>query len=628
MQILIVLTIINLLNYIDRYIFSALAPVMQKELILTDAQIGMLGSGFIFAYLLISPVFGHWGDRGPRNRIMAAGIGLWSMATALSGVAMSFAAQMWARVTVGLGEASYSCIAPSVLADAFPAEKRGRVYAVYSGAIPIGTALGYILGGTLATYFGWQRAFFFVGTPGLALALCLWFIREPKRSHSEIAGTEVVGAGWRQWWEDYRTLFANPGFMAVVLGYSAYTFVVGGMAFWMPSFIVRYFDVNLAQGTTIFGGVTVVGGFVGTLLGGAWADRIEQRTGHGYLKVSVWSVLLATPLFWWALKQNNFVTFSVILFFMEVALFLCMSPLDTAVINFVPARLRATAMALNVFLIHALGDGISRAWIGQQSDASDLRSAIAICPWILLLAAAVWLIGLAIYPQTLAWRWPWRPPRFQAHRGLCRDGVCENTLASVQAATRAGVEGVEFDVQVSQDGVPVLYHDLDLRRMTGDRSKVAALTAAELKKRAGVDTLEEILTANETPRFFNIELKSAAWFGGSFERAVLKVVRAHGSRHQIMFSSFNPFCLRRLSKLAPEIPRAYILTGRGIWPYLIFWTRPHFVHWNAERLHERRAQRWLKRGMQLAVWTVNQRPAADRWLDLGIRSVISDEQVQ
>jgi glycerophosphoryl diester phosphodiesterase/predicted MFS family arabinose efflux permease len=682
---LIVLTAINLLNYIDRYIFSALAPAMQKDLGLNDTQLGVLGSAFILAYVVIAPLFGLWGDRGSRPRIMAIGVGLWSIATAFSGIARTFAGQMATRIAVGLGESAYTVIAPSLIADYFPKTARGRIFAIYSGAIPVGSALGYLLGGLLEQALGWERAFFVVGVPGLLCATVLFFSRDPARashvgkskpksvsgavtgSESEsLAGAVVDGqppaavhadsnevalavAGglpqettpmactnpWAYFADMCRTLCRNGGFVFVVLGYAAYTFVVGGMAFWMPSYIVRYYDVTLAQGNMVFGGVTVAGGFLGTLLGGWWADRIERRRGNGYLKVSIFSMLLATPLFMLTLSMKGFGAFSAVLFLMEVALFLCISPLDAAVINYVRPEMRSTAMALNVFLIHALGDGISRALIGSISDASGLKAAIAYCPIVLIFAGVIWFIGLVLFWQPLEWpQGALRLPRFQAHRGLWKTtGLQENTLAAFRAARAHGAEMCELDVQLSQDGQVIVFHDKDLRRLAGQPNLVRETTAAELKRLADVPTLEEVLRDPQVTPLFNIELKTNEFWNGALEREVAAVIERTGTQGRVMFSSFNPFSLRRLAKLQPEIPRGLLVAEeteaknkfwlRKIW--LGYFARPHLMHLYHPMITEKRLRSWGGRGLSLAAWTVNDPARAQELLDLKTLSVISDE---
>jgi glycerophosphoryl diester phosphodiesterase/MFS family permease len=632
---LFVLTGINLLNYIDRYIFSALLPAIKSDLKFTDTELGLLGSGFLFAYMFASPLFGMLGDRGGRNHLMATGIGIWSAATAFSGLTTSFLGQMLTRASVGLGESAYSVIAPSTIADYFSKKSRGKVFAIYSGAIPIGSALGYVIGGWLEPRVGWQKAFFVVGIPGLFLASLLFFIPDPKRGISEMdENAEPTAPDSQALKTIYHSLFTNGGFLFTVLGYAAYTFVVGGMAFWMPSYLVRYFDVSLEAANVQFGALTVAGGFVGTMIGGYWSDWEERRAGNGFLKVSFLSMLITAPLFWQVLGLHDYKSFMAVLFLLEVALFICISPLDAAVLNYVRPAWRSTAMALNVLLIHLLGDGISRTLMGMVSDAEGLRAAIGILPWALLIAGVLWLIGFVVYWQPVQWpKHAFHIPRWQAHRGLRSSGAAENTIEAFRCARLAGAEMTECDVQLTKDGGAVVFHDDDLRRLGGRIERVADLTLAEMRAMAQAPSLSELLSDPEAPRFINIEIKTKdVLVGQGLEEAVIKAIRDTGSENRVLISSFNPFALRRVAKLARQIPRALIATGEkepgNSWYLrhllLGFWASPHVMNLDERMITEKRLERWRDRGIHVFAWTVNERARAKELLRSGTRGIISD----
>src|ERR1041384_397719 len=162
-----VLSFINLFNYLDRWILPSVLESIRKDLHFSDTQLGVLATGFIIVYMLTSPIFGSLGDRRKRPPLIALGVAIWSVATSLAGFARGFVTLFTARATGGVGEAAYGTIAPALLADHFPLEKRGRVFAVFFAAIPIGSAAGYIAGGLLDQRFGWRGAFWFAGAPGL-----------------------------------------------------------------------------------------------------------------------------------------------------------------------------------------------------------------------------------------------------------------------------------------------------------------------------------------------------------------------------------------------------------------------------------------------------------------------------
>lgn len=640
---LVVLTSLNILNYIDRNIFAALVPAMQRDLHFSDTKMGWLGSAFILSYTLIAPVFGYLGDRGPRNKTMSFGLLLWSAATAFTGWTRSFGGQFATRVTVGFGEAAYSVISPTVIADHFSKKVRGKTFAIYSCAIPVGSALGYVLGGWLEPRIGWERAFYVVGVPGVILTFLLFFLRDPERGQQEDAVELAQQKAQKKlpFAKTYFKLFSNGGFLFTVLGYAAYTFVVGGLSFWMPTYIVRYFEgVTAERGNIVFGGVTVVGGFIGTVLGGYLADRIEKKSGNGYMKVAVLSMILSVPLFIYLMSLHDFKLFAIWLFVLDIVLFLCISPMDAAVVGSVKPALRATAMALNIFLIHALGDGISRVLMGAISDSSGLQSAIRFLPWMLALAGVLWFIGLIKYWQPVAWpEGALEIPRYQAHRGYRPSpNVRENTLDSFRRARAAGAEMCECDVQLTSDGEVVVFHDEDLKRLAAPddlrRSDLVRNVSMDaMKTRVSAPTLRELLTDPLSPPKVNIELKTNEARGKSgLEREVIRIVRECKAERRVLFSSFNPLALRRIAKLAPEIPRGLLVTEENDAKNKVYlqkmwlgaFARPHLLHLDQKMIDENRFEQWSERHLKMAAWTVNDATRADELTKLGVISLITD----
>ncbi len=561
---------------------------------------------------------------------MAIGVGLWSIATAYTGIAHSYLGQMAARVGVGVGEASYSVISPSSIADHYPPEKRGRAFAIYAGAIPVGSAMGYLLGGILEARFGWEKAFFIVGLPGLLLAAVLYYLHEPVRGSSD----NEVAQEWKGIKNVLRELGANGSYVSIVAGYTAYTFVLGGMAFWMPSFIVRYFDISLEKGNIIFGGITVAGGFIGTLLGGWWSDRMESRSGNGSLKVSIVACAVSVPLFAMIIQQADFTVFCVMLFVLEVFLFMCISPIEAVSVNVVRPHIRATSTAVSVFTIHCFGDGISRVLIGSVSDSQGLRAAIAICPWILALAGVLWGIGLVRYWQPRPWplgapQLPW----MQRHRGQWKDsGVRENTLEAFRLAKTRGAQMVELDVRLSKDGVAVVNHDETLKRLQGLDLNVSDLTASELWERGQVSKLSEVLSDPECPSLVNIEIKGHNFKNVGLEKAVAWAITESQANSRVIVSSFNPFSLKRMAKLMPSVPRALLAHDdpgpknpiylRKMW--FAFLAQPHALNLANSMITHSRMRELNRRKIPVYVWTVNDQARADQLKELGVRGLISD----
>ena len=259
---------INLLNYIDRQILFAVFPLIKIDLQLTDTALGFLGSAFMFSYLLFAPLFGWLGDHWSRTRLASGGLVVWSLATALAGFAPGYRTLLAARATVGVGEASFGTVSPGLIADFFPKERRGQILAWFYVAIPVGSALGYLLGGVLGQQFGWHTAFLLVGVPGLLLAVPLALLRTPPRggdvSHPAVGHTLAVEEGKRPT-AGYAALFRNRAFVCNTLAMAAMTFAIGGLAQWIPSFLNRFHALDVAKGNTLFGATTVLAGILGML---------------------------------------------------------------------------------------------------------------------------------------------------------------------------------------------------------------------------------------------------------------------------------------------------------------------------------------------------------------------------
>jgi MFS family permease len=391
-----VLTFINLFNYLDRFVVASLVESLRaSELKLSDVQSGALMTGFIVVYMVASPLFGVLGDRGSRPRLLALGVFVWSLATAAAGLARSFAALFAARAAVGIGEAAYGTIAPSLLADYFPREKRGRVYAIFFCAIPIGSALGYIVGGWADTHLGWRSAFFVAGLPGLLLALLALTLPDPPRGVMDTPEEVPAGEPTKAGWGSYLALARNRPFRIAVLGYAAYTFGVGGMAFWMPAFLERVRGVPKEDATIRFGLVVVVTGFVGTFLGGFVGDALLKRTKEAYLWVSGVATLLAVPFAFVALKAPNPSVYFPALVVAQLLVFASTGPINSAIVNDVLPWQRAAAVAACNFTIHVLGDVPSPPLLGALSDSTSLASAVLLVPVAFLVGGAIWTWGAA-----------------------------------------------------------------------------------------------------------------------------------------------------------------------------------------------------------------------------------------
>jgi MFS transporter, Spinster family, sphingosine-1-phosphate transporter len=388
-QALLVLTLINLVNYLDRYIIAAALPSIQRDFGINDTQSGLLGTLFIVVFMVFSPLGGFLGDRYPRKVLVGGGVLLWSLATGASGLATSFGVLLVARAVIGIGEAGYGAVAPSIISDLFPRAQRTRMLSFFYIAIPVGAAAGYGLGGWLSQAYSWHVAFFAAGAPGLVLAVMAFRMKEPRRGAMD--GPEAqeklpfrVGL---------RGLAGNKTFWWTTTGYTLMTFSIGGLAFWMPTFLVRERGMSADSTGLVFGGITAVAGLLGTMAGGWLGDRMDRKGEGGGLRVSGVGLLLAAPFMYVAVNLASPVATFATIFVAQFLIFLNSGPINAAIVNCVPPAFRAFAMGLNVLCIHLLGDALSPTLIGQVADLASLGLAIELNALPVLLGGGALLVA-------------------------------------------------------------------------------------------------------------------------------------------------------------------------------------------------------------------------------------------
>jgi MFS family permease len=460
---------INLFNYIDRQVLSAVLPKLQLDAALFDPadrwmnfKLGLLTSAFLVTYTLFSPVFGWLGDRGKRWALVGAAVIVWSLASGGSGLAITYAMLLLTRCLVGIGEAAYGPVAPSMLSDMYPVEDRGKVMARFYLAIPVGSALGFVVGGVVAGFWGWRAAFLAVVLPGLLLGVLCFFMREPPRP------PRADAAAGPSYGEVLRVLVRVRSFVLCCLGMTATTFMLGGVAAWAPTYIFqrearfvlsgdavqelekarttagervvpaevtdqlrpavgdreyrfpefkallrerlgaewlrqygeRVFDAATAEDSATigsinvtFGAIVVLSGLGATLLGGWLGDRLRAEGVRGaYFQVAGWGTVLAWPFFVLML----FVPFPYAwapLFVAVFGLFFNTGPANTILANVTRSEIRATAFAINILVIHLLGDVISPPLIGLTADVTSLHTAFLLTSAMILIGGGLWLAG-------------------------------------------------------------------------------------------------------------------------------------------------------------------------------------------------------------------------------------------
>jgi MFS family permease len=366
-----ILFAMNMLDYIDRWALSAVIPQIQAEFAIKDSPAGMLNMYFLISYSLISPLMGWYGDRVRRTWLLAGGVGLWSLATVGTGLVRNYQELCLARSLLGIGEATYGVLAPTILMDLYPREKRSRVLSGFYLAMPVGYALGVILGGRIAAATGnWRTAFFIVGAPGLLAAISALFLSEPIRGTSEgvdperLRAHEQAGASR----EDYVDLMVNSSYTYVVFGLASYTFAFGGLAFWLPSYLERVKGWPKTKTVDLLGVTGLFAAIVGMWGGGWLADRLSKRNPKALFQVSGVSMLLAVPCILIGLSAQTTGLIITALFLAQALMFANTGPSNAVIANVVAPNMRATAYAVCCFAIHFLGDVWSPWLMGKVSD--------------------------------------------------------------------------------------------------------------------------------------------------------------------------------------------------------------------------------------------------------------------
>ena len=420
---------INLFNYIDRQVISAVVGPIKRtffnengDLIAEgsdslnaairwfehqvgfkpeDALLGLLGTAFMVVYMVGAPLFARVAERRSRWQIIAVGAILWSIASGATGLASTFLVLLITRCFVGIGEAAYGPIAPAMIADMYPIERRGQKLAWFYVATPVGSALGYVLGGWIASSGigawgqatlginceSWRWVFFLITIPGAILGLICLRMKEPTRltAKPEAKPKSVP-------WSEYLELVRTPSYIMCTLGMTAMTFAIQGIAFWMPYYMEKLPGAPV-NSTIIFGGVIAVSGLCATLLGGIAGDRLRRRFASSYFLVSGAAMAVGFPIFLAALRAP-FPAIWVLMFLACFCLFFNTGPTNTILANVTRTPLRAIGFAVNIFVIHALGDVISPVIVGLLNDVyGDMHVSFIVVGVMFLVASAFWFAG-------------------------------------------------------------------------------------------------------------------------------------------------------------------------------------------------------------------------------------------
>jgi sugar phosphate permease len=410
--VLVVLVVVYTFNFIDRQIVGILAVPIKSELGLSDSQLGLMGGlAFALFYTLLGIPIARLADKISRTGIMTAALALWSVMTAVCGLTHNFAQLFMARMGVGVGEAGGVAPAYSLICDYFPMKERARALSVYSFGIPIGAALGIVLGGFITSAMSWRVAFFIVGLAGLLLTPLLKFtVREPERGGMDFVRADhdhdhgdghnhdpaATAAATPSLLEVIALLARRPSFWGLSLGAACASMMGYGLFFWAPSFLVRSFHLSLLHASLAYGGLVLVGGLVGIWLGGVLADRYGETRRAMYAFIPA-TAFVATVPFYVAgvLSTTLWISFAVLLVPTALGL-VWLGPVLAAVQHLVPGNMRATASALFLFINNLIGIGLGTALIGIVSDFMRLRFGGESLRYAILAGTGFYLMAAAL----------------------------------------------------------------------------------------------------------------------------------------------------------------------------------------------------------------------------------------
>jgi MFS family permease len=388
---LVLLTALNFVNYIDRYILPGVQEQIKVEFHLSDEHIGALTFWFMIAYMLTSPITGWLGDRFPRKPMIVIAALFWSGVNFFTASVHSYDSLNLRHAALGIGEASFGIFAPAVLSDFYPEDQRNRVLTIFNIALFVGAALGYIIGGTVGEHYGWRRSFIVSAIPGTIIAILIAiFMKEPARGASQHDKAKLEKG-------TVSSLIKNKAYLSSILGYAMVTFSLGGISWWMPSFLQRVDGRSQSSAAYLMGIITLVAGLGGTVTGGFIAQRWSRTNSKSLYLVPAISAATAVPpalLCFFGPHSLTLVGLALAVFLISLGT----GPVNAATLNAVRPEIRATAMAGQLFIIHALGDMISPRIIGAVSDRSTLNLGLGSTLVTMLLAAIIFFNGARYAP--------------------------------------------------------------------------------------------------------------------------------------------------------------------------------------------------------------------------------------
>lgn len=391
---LVLLTLVYVLNFLDRTLIIILLAPIKKEMQFSDFQLAVIGStSFTIFYTLLGIPFGRLADRRSRKNMIAIGLAVWSLFSGLTGFSTGFWSIFFCRMMVGVGEATLGPAALSLLSDYFPPRMRATTQAVYSSGIAIGAGIAFFLGGWIGQLYGWRWAFYLLGFPGVLLAVLVFLLREEWRGRTEVAR---VGYSSRDW----KILFRSVPLRYLFLGYALFGLAANNLSFWGTQFFVRVHQLNIILIGTIGGLLSIVAGVPGTVLGGYIADRFQRMGRGGRMLFSACAALISVPLWLALLFSNNFIILIAANFFLLGLALIWLGPAAADVHDIAGPHLRGLGIGIYFFAVniaaYLIGSpliGKLNDWVGATTNPERMRYTLLICPVACLASALLLRLG-------------------------------------------------------------------------------------------------------------------------------------------------------------------------------------------------------------------------------------------
>ena len=388
------LTVVYILNFLDRSLIYILFTPIKKEMAFSDLQLALLGTtSFVIFYTALGIPFGRLADRVVRKNMIAGGLAVWSLFSGLTGFANSFWTLFFCRVMVGVGEATLGPAALSLLSDYFPPHRRATVQAIYSSGIAVGAGIAFFLGGWIGQHFGWRWAFYLLGFPGLMVAALVFLLKEEPRGRTEIATAKYTSKDWK-------ILLQSVPLRFHYLGYALFGLAANNLSIWGATFFVRVHQFDIATIGFFGGALSLVAGVPGTILGGWAADRFRGVGRGGRMLFSAVAALIAIP-FWLMLIFSTSIPLLLLANLVLLGLSLMwLGPAAADVHDIAGPHLRGLGIGIYFFSVNIAAYGVGsnligklNDWLGASTSPLQMRYSLLVCPAACGLAALILWLG-------------------------------------------------------------------------------------------------------------------------------------------------------------------------------------------------------------------------------------------